>query len=49
MAVGRFRLEVEIAPKTAWNRQVGVDFGIGIGAHLGKEVGVDLGKALGVG
>ena len=42
MAVRRFRLEVEIALKTAWSRQLGVDLGTGMGAHLGKEVGVDL-------
>ena len=41
MAVWRFRLEVEIAPKTPWSTQVGVDLGTGMGAHLGKEVWVD--------
>ena len=40
MAVGRFRLEVEILPKVAWSRQVGVDLGTGAKFHLGKAVGV---------
>ena len=44
MAVGRYCLEVEIAPKTAWSRQVGVDLGTGVGVHPGKEVGADLEK-----
>ena len=42
MEVGRLHLEVEIAPKTEWSRQVGVDLGTGMGAHLRKEVGFDL-------
>ena len=40
MAVGRFCLEVELLPKVAWSRQVGVDLGTGAKVHLGKVVGV---------
>ena len=49
MAVGRFRFEIQIRPKVAWSRQVGVDLGMGVGLDLGKAVGGDLGKAVGVG
>ena len=53
MVAGRFRLEVEISPKLAWSRQVGVDLeervdlGMEVGVDLGMEVDLDLEKEVG--